>query len=103
MADEETRPEERAFEIPTEFSLREQLEEMQMVYKAKHDFIHGRIAAHKPVAPSKDLALYSLARLKAAGETIRRLYEEERRGRAQQPPAAEPARTERAADEDGWD
>lgn len=61
--------------IPNTFSLREQLEELRMVYKAKSEFVHGRINSGKPVAPSKDLALYSLARLKAAGQTLACLVE----------------------------
>lgn len=68
MSDEEPK-------IPEKFSLKQQLEELRSTYKSKHEFVHGRISAGKAVAPSKELALFSLARLAAAGRTLACLVE----------------------------
>lgn len=61
--------------IPEKYSLKQQLEELRSTYKSKHEFVHGRLAAGKAVAPSKELALFSLARLAAAGRTLACLVE----------------------------
>ena len=61
--------------IPDKFSLEQQLEELRGLYKSRHDLVHSRISAGKPLSPSKDLALFSLARLAAAGRTIACLVE----------------------------
>lgn len=67
-----------AIEIPTEFSLKEQLDEITSTFKSRKEFIETKIRLGKPIAPSRNLAMYSLARLEAIGRTIRKLYEEEK-------------------------
>lgn len=64
-------------EEPQNFTLKDLLEEVTTTYRERKDFINGRLAANKPVAPSKDLAMWRLSRLEAVGKTLRQLYEEE--------------------------
>lgn len=41
------------------------------MFASRRDFIEGRLRAGKPVAPSLDLARYSLQRLRAIIQTLR--------------------------------
>jgi hypothetical protein len=75
--------EERSYEIPTEFSLRELHQEAKSTADSRRDFIEKRIAAGKAIAPSKHLALYSLARLDAIVRLLAQLHNEEVRQRKQ--------------------
>lgn len=81
----------RSAEIPTEFSLKDQLEEITSVYKSRSDFIEGRTRKRVMGSEERNLQLYSLARIKAIGRTIRKLLDEE-----------ESKSQNRVVDEDGF-
>ncbi len=82
MADTTEKEQETSREIPTEFSLKEQLEAMTVAYKSKKDLIDKNHSAGRLKGPSYMMDLYQLARLKAVGETIRGLFEAEKKGKA---------------------
>lgn len=66
---------ERQITIPKDFSIAEQIEEIGMVWKSRREYIDTRVAKGKAVAPSRDLAEYSLARIEAIGRTLKALQE----------------------------
>ena len=80
MADED----EQEIVIPKEFSLRELHQEAQNTLTSRKDWIEKRLQSGKAVAPSKNLALYSIARLEAIVRLLAQLHNEEiRKARAE--------------------
>ncbi len=80
MAEESTEPATASTiaDIPKDFPLRELLQEVTSTWKTRKEYIEGRRQASKPIAPSYELAMYSMARLEATGRLIRRLMDEEK-------------------------
>lgn len=74
--------------FPTEFSLKELLEEAGMVAKSRRDFVEGKIAMGKMGREQANLERYSVARQGALVRFLQKLYDEERAARKAAPAAA---------------
>lgn len=98
-------------EVPHDFPLREQLEEIRSVYKSRKDFIDGTTRKRTMGDEERNLLVYSLKRIEAIGRTLAWLVDEQKAGRmATLPSEPKPLETKAAqveenslAVDDGWD
>lgn len=101
-------------EIPTEFSMIEQMEEITTTYRERSDFLETKLQAGKISTAAANLARIRIARLAALGRTFRAMVEGgaepvakvepkiEQTPVTVEPPAVDEPK-EAAPVDDGWD